>query len=223
MHRLPHQSCAREYFADRFTRLKSHTQAESAKIDSCHLHKYKKIEQSHIGFVMKGVGISDERSDALSIATAVIGGGMSSRLFQKIREELGLAYSVYAFPSAYKNEGLMEICAGVNTESRDLATQAIVDEVRKFKRDKITEQEFSRAKEQLKSSTLFSRESTNSQMHVYGRHLLFLDKEFDYDDRIKKLEKVTINDVSDIIEEIFDIDSASTATVGPKKTSLKFS
>ena len=170
---------------------------------------------------MQGMSINDTMCDAFSIANTVLGGGMSSRLFQKIREELGLAYSVYSYPSSYKNDGVLEIYAGVNTDSRDLAAEAIAEEVRRFKKDGITEQEFLRAKEQLKSSTVFGRESTSSQMIIHGKYLSFLDEEFDYDTRIERLEKVSIADVHQAIERSFNIDDIATATVGPKRTPLK--
>jgi len=210
-----------EYFASRFVGQKSAPQVKTLRQQPQKLYKSKKIEQSHIGIAMQGMSISDEMSDAFSIANTVFGGGMSSRLFQKIREELGLAYSVYSYPSSYKNDGVLEIYAGVNTESRDLAAEAIAEEVRRFRREGITEQEFLRAKEQLKSSTVFGRESTSSQMLIHGKYLIYLDKEFDYDKRIQKLEKVTVNDVHEAIERSFDIDGASTATVGPKRSALK--
>ncbi|MBQ3220239.1 MAG: insulinase family protein, partial [Clostridia bacterium] len=180
-----------------------------------------RIEQSHIGFAMNGFTASDSLSDAFSIANTVLGGGMSSRLFQKIREELGLCYSVYSYPSQYKDNGILEIYAGVNTDARDLATKAIVDEVKKFKKDGISEQEFLRGKEQIKSAFIFGQESTASQMLLYGKYLIFLDKEFDFNERIRKIENVTIDDVHEAISKSFDIESASTATVGPKRTALK--
>ena len=215
------EDLVKRYFEQKFTRFKSAKQVESSPIGVSHLHKYKKIEQSHVCFAMKGMSIFDEQSDAFAIANTVLGGGMSSRLFQKIREELGLAYSVSSFASQYKDGGILEIYGGLNTELRDLGAQAIVEEVRRFRRDKITEQEFLRAKEQLKSSTVFARESVGSQMLVHGKYLLFLDQEFDYDQKVDKLQKVNMDDVEKVIEEIFDIDSASSATIGPKKSAVK--
>ena len=89
---------------------------------------------------------------------------MSSRLFQKIREELGLAYSVYSYSSQYKDNGILEIYAGVNTSQRDLAVNAIIDELNRFKKEKITEQEFERGKAQIKSAFIMGQESTASQL-----------------------------------------------------------
>jgi predicted Zn-dependent peptidase len=123
--------------------------------------------------------------------------------------------------STYKNDGVIEVYAGVNTSQRDLAVESIVNEIKKLKKDGITEAEFERTKEQVKSSTLFARESTSSQMIIHGKYLSFLDEEFDYDTRIERLEKVSISDVHDAIERSFNIDDIATATVGPKRTPLK--
>ncbi len=210
-----------EHFAKRFIKKKSVPQAVVLPSDKKNLYKCKKIEQTHIGFAMKGLKINDAMSDAFAIANTVLGGGMSSRLFQKIREELGLAYSVYSYGSQYKTDGVLEIYAGVNTANRDLAVNAIAEEVRRFKKEGITEQEFMRGKEQLKSSFIMSGESTASQMMLHGKHLIYLDKEYDVKERLEKLERLTLKDVLEAIEYSFDIETCSTATVGSKRSAIK--
>ena len=207
-------------FADNFTRLKSAPQKTLKSGKKQNLKKVKKIEQSHIGICIPAVDMFDKRRDALSIANAVLGGGMSSRLFQKIREDLGLCYTIYSYPSCYRQTGVLEIYAGVNTESRDVAFSAIADEVRKFRKDGITEREFSRGKEQIKSTLVLGQESVAGQMQLFGRYALFNEKTFDFNQKIKDINDITFNDVSSIIEEIFDIENASTATVGTKRTPL---
>jgi predicted Zn-dependent peptidase len=210
-----------KYFVNNFKKTKSAKQVKSKIVTPQKLYKCKKIEQSHVGFVMNGFTANDKLSDAFAIANTVLGGGMSSRLFQKIREELGLCYSIYSYPSQYKDNGILEIYAGVNTEARDLATKAIVEEVKKFKKNGITEQEFLRGKEQIKSAFIFGQESTASQMLVFGKYLSLLDKEFDFAERIKAIENVTIDDVHEAISKSFDIENSATATVGPKRSALK--
>ncbi len=212
-----------DYFAQKFTRFKSAPQAKTKSTFTQSLNKYKKIEQAHVGIAMKGVKINDQVSDAFGIANVVFGGGMSSRLFQKIREELGLAYSVYSYPSAYKDNGVLEIYAGLNATFRDSAVYAIIDELNRFRKDKITEQEFKRGKEQIKASLVMSRESTASQMLLYGKHMIFNDGEFDFENRLDKIDKVTLADVGDVIEEYFNVDGASFATVGASRKPLKLS
>lgn len=215
------EGLVKEYFADKFTRLKSAKQVDTTPNTPEHLFKSKKIEQSHIAFAMKGLSINDEKADALAIANIVFGGGMSSRLFQKIREELGLAYSVYSYISSYKDSGVVEIYAGVNTNLRDLAVNAILEQVDVLKKDGITEKEFLRAKAQVKSAFIMGQESTSSQMLLYARYLLLLEQEFDINERIKKLDNVSMQDVRDAIECSFDLSTLATATVGTKRTPLK--
>lgn len=209
-----------EYFAERFVREKSASQWEGIVPEPMHLNKVKKTEQSHIGISMPSVPLNDERIDALSIANVILGGGMSSRLFQRVREELGLCYTVYSYVSAYKNGGVAEIYAGVNTKSRDLAAEAICDALKKFKKDGVTEQEFLRGKEQIKSAFIFGQESNSALMQLYGRRLLFTDKAEDVTSRIEKISGVTEKQVAAAIEEFFDLSKASTATVGPKRTPI---
>ncbi len=213
--------CVEKLFATNFKSKTGAKQANTEIIKPKNLYKSKKIEQSHLGFIMNGFTAKDALSDAFSIANTVLGGGMSSRLFQKIREELGLCYSIYSYPSQYKDNGILEIYAGVNTEARELATKAIVEEVKRFKKEGVTEQEFLRGKEQIKSAFIFGQESTSSQMLIYGKYLLFLDKQFDFAERIKNIERVTIDDVHEAISKSFDIEKAGTATVGPKRSALK--
>lgn len=213
--------CVERLFVGNFKKIKGAKQIKSKAIKPRKLYKSKKIEQTHIGFIMKGFSAKDELSDAFSIANTILGGGMSSRLFQKIREELGLCYSVYSYPSQYKDSGILEIYAGVNTESRERATKAIVDEVKKFKKHGITAQEFLRGKEQIKSALVFGQESTASQMLLYGKNLLFLEKEFNFEERIGKIDNINIDTVHQAIEQSFDIENSATATVGPKRSALK--
>lgn len=215
------EQLVKEYFADKFTKTKSALQVKSNMSVPANLYKTKKIEQSHIGFAMQGLSVSDKSTDAFAIANIVFGGGMSSRLFQKIREELGLAYSVYSYSSQYKDNGVIEIYAGVNTSLRDLAVNAIMEQIKILKQNGITEQEFLRGKEQVKSAFIMGQESTSSQMLLYAKYLAILDKEFDINERIKRLDKVTIKDVNEVIERTFDLSTLATATVGSKRTPLK--
>lgn len=210
-----------EYFASKFQKKKGEKQYKSKQLFTDKLHKYKKIEQSHVGIAMPAFKLSDDRGEALSIANVIFGGGMSSRLFQKIREELGLAYSVYSYISSYKDLGVLEVYAGVNTAQRDLAAQKIVEEIQRFNKDGITEQEFFRGREQIKSAFIMGRESTSSQMLLFGRYMLYFDKEFDIQEKLTKFDSLTKEEVESVIKKVFTADKIATATVGPKRTSLK--
>ncbi|MBP5466519.1 MAG: insulinase family protein, partial [Clostridia bacterium] len=209
-----------KYFVPYFTRLKSAAQKTAEAAQPVNIKKSKKIEQSHIGLCMRGIPLSDGRRDVLNIANIVLGGSMSSRLFQKVREDLGLCYTVYSYLSCYRETGVIEVYAGVNTDSRDVAFRAIAEEIKKFKDGGITEQEFLRGKEQLKSSLILGQESVAGQMQLYGRHALFNGTLFDFAARLKSISAITIEDAAAVIKEFFDLSTASTATVGPKRTAL---
>ena len=186
------------------------------------LFKVKDIEQSHIGLVVPTFSALDDRSEALTLANIIFGGGMSSRLFQKIREEMGLCYSIYSYASNFLDSGVLEIYAGVNNDSRDLSFSAILELFDKFKKEGINENEFLRAKEQVKSSFIMGQESTASQMLLFGRNLLYFDKVFDFNEKLSKIEAVTVNGVNEVIKEVFDKSKMSVATVGKLKTPLNF-
>lgn len=206
-------------FADKFTKFKSKAQVKSKFIKPQSLYKCKKIEQSHIALSMPAFSMHDSRRDALVLANYVLGGGMSSRLFQKIREEMGLCYSVYSYVSQYKDSGVCEVYAGVNTQMRDDALKAIVEEIQKFKKG-ITKNEFERGKEQIKSSFIFGEENTGSQMLLLGRYLLYFGEIFDFSERIDNINKVSYEDVSAVINEFFDLNDCALATVGTKRSKL---
>ena len=186
------------------------------------LFKYKDIEQSHIGLIVPTFSAVDDRSEALALANIIFGGGMSSRLFQKIREEMGLCYSIYSYPSSFLNGGVLEIYAGVNNDSRDLSFKAILDVFDEFREGGINENEFIRAKEQIKSTFIMGQESTSSQMLLYGRNLLYYDKVFDFDEKLSKIDNVSLSVVNDVIKYVFDKTKMSVATVGKNKTPLNF-
>ncbi len=210
-----------KYFLNNLPNYKGGKQVKSLCLDKPnHLYKYKKIEQSHISYCFNGTNMFSDDSDSLAIANIIFGGGMSSRLFQKIREELGLCYSVYSYASQYKDSGVIEIYAGVNTKERDKASDSIISELKTFSKNGISKDEFLRGKEQIKSSFILGQESGASQMILYGKYLLFLNKKFDFYDRIKKIDNVTFDNVNEVINKYFNVDKITTATVGPIKKSL---
>ncbi len=190
---------------------------------SSHLFQSKKIEQAHVGLCVKGVKLGDPDINALNLANVVFGGGMSSRLFQRIREELGLAYSVYSYVSQYRTCGVLEVYAGVNPEKRDTAIAAILREAERFRRDGMTKEEFLRGKEQIKSAFVYGQESAASQMLLYGKSLLFLNEAFDFSKKTAEINAVTEEDVKRIIDAYFDFSEAATATIGRAKSALSLS
>jgi predicted Zn-dependent peptidase len=139
---------------------------------------------------------------------------MSSRLFQKIREELGLAYTVYSAPSAYANNGAFTVYLGTSPQHGKKAVEAIRGELNKFVKEGITDEEFQRGKELLKGALILSQESTSSIMNVYGKYMLLTDALFDIDKRIENINKVTLDEIRESVDYVFDFKNASGVYVG---------
>ena len=178
------------------------------------LVRYKDIEQIHIAIGYPSVKRYDKFYDATLVMNSVLGGSMSSRLFQTVREKLGLAYTVYSYSTAYADTGTLVVYAGVNAGNYKKSVDAIYKCIEEIKRKDLTEEEFIRGKEQLKSSSIFAQESTSSQMLLYGKELIYSGKLYDFEDRIEKVNAVTMDDVFNAIDIGFDESRMAAAVVG---------
>ena len=183
--------------------------------------KRKDIEQVHFCLAFNGIRYSDPDVDPVNIINVALGGGMSSRLFQKVREELGLCYTVYSYPNAYVNTGTFVVYSAVNPKKYKLAYDTVLNVIDEFKLNGITEAEFKRSKEQIKSSFTFSQDSTASQMNIYGKYLLFENKIFDFESKINAINALSLDEVNEKIKEYFDFNSFATAVLGKNVEKLK--
>ncbi|NCB73605.1 MAG: insulinase family protein [Clostridia bacterium] len=174
----------------------------------------KKTEQNQfcLAFPSSGV-ISDERF-ALNLLTTVLGGGVSSRLFQNIREKYGLCYSIFAFQSTFKDTGLLSVATAVNKETEQKTLGLIGDELRLFADKGVTEEELGRAREQAKSSLVMSLESTNSRMLKMGNSLMALGKCLSPDELIARYDAVTSSQINELARERFDFSQMSLSALG---------
>ncbi|MDE5721363.1 MAG: insulinase family protein [Clostridia bacterium] len=184
------------------------------------LFKKKDIEQVHLAMAFPSVKRYDRLFDATQIMNSVLGGSMSSRLFQKVREELGLAYTVYSYVSPYAETGSLVVYAGVNAENYMKSAQAICDCIKDIKHN-ISNEEFMRGKEQMTASSVFAQESTSSQMLLYGKELIYSGKVYDFEERVKKIAAVTLDDVMEAVACNFDETHLATAVVGNVDKPLK--
>jgi predicted Zn-dependent peptidase len=125
----------------------------------------------------------------------VLGGSMSSRLFQRIREELGMAYSIYSFPNSYVDCGTFGVYAGVSPKNGMLVLEEICKELKRLTDDGITDKEFRDAKTQLRGGYLLGLESPGGRMQAMGRSLLHLGRIFTPDETIRKIESLTYDEV----------------------------
>ncbi len=178
------------------------------------LFRKKDIEQIHIAMGYPSVKTGDRLCDATQVLNVVLGGGMSSRLFQKVREELGLAYSVYSYNSKYEDAGTLNIYAGVNPKNIEKCLNTIQTVIKDVKKNGITQEEFIRGKEQIKSSLIYAQESTSSQMLLYGKYLMYEKGTFDFNKRIEDINNLTMDNIVEATQNNFDENKLSIGVVG---------
>ncbi len=183
--------------------------------------KTKEVEQSHLCIGVPSIKISDDRYYVMSLLTNILGGSMSSRLFQNIREQKGLAYSVYAFSSSYIHSGYFNIYAGVSHQKVEEALGAIGEELQLLKDSGVTKSELEIAKEQLKGTYTFSMENVNSRMFTNGKNILVVDRTYTLEEIINNVDNVTLDQMSEMAEMITDLSQYSGVLVSPEKVNLK--
>lgn len=185
------------------------------------LSKVKDIEQSHVCLSVPGIARSDDRFNACSIVNNVMGGSMSSRFFQNIREEKGLAYSVYSMNSTFTNEGYYCIYAGVSHDKIESCIGGIKEELDILKNKGISAEEIAIAKEQIKGSYIYSMENTNSRMFGIGRNLLLDNLVYETEEVIEEMNKVTVEDVREAASLITDINNYCGAVISNKEIPIE--
>ena len=196
------------------------TRTPTVQLHSVSLVKNKPIEQMHIAIAYPSLYRGHEKEDVFNAVNNAMGGSMSSRLFQEVREKRGLAYSVYSYASPMKEVGSHIIYAGVNPEQKDDAYQAVMEIIADLKKNGITKQEFLRSREQMKSGLFFSNESTNSQMLLYGKYALYYNKPFDFEERLRSINAMKYDDVMDVIALMFNERYKTVALVGATDKAL---
>ncbi|MGE4282203.1 MAG: M16 family metallopeptidase [Clostridia bacterium] len=183
----------------------------------------KDTEQAHLCIGFEGIEQGNDNIYELLVINTILGGGMSSRLFQKIREEKGLAYSVYSYPSSYQKAGLFTIYAGMNPSQMSEVVKLILEEIDVLNKNKISMDELNKAKEQLKGNYILGLESTSSRMHSIGKSELLL-REFKTPDQVlKRINNMTMESVGSMIHKVFNSKNISMSAVGtiPEDMDLK--
>ena len=184
------------------------------------LFRKKPIEQAHFAIGFPTVERDHSDYAATQVMNAVLGGGMSSRLFKRVREELGLAYSVYSYTSHYTETGICTVYAGVNPQKAEEAAEAVKEVICTLVQGGMSDEELSRGKEQLRSSNIYAQENTASQMLLYGKQLLYKNEVYDFEKRMAEIAAVTQEDIRRILKENFDFSRASIASVGNLKKAI---
>jgi predicted Zn-dependent peptidase len=179
----------------------------------------KDIEQSHIFLGKRGVNLMAEDYYAFALFNNILGCGMSSRLFQNIREEKGLAYSVYSTSGSFVDDGVFIIYAGVSEGRERLTVEAIRDETERLAAGGAYANELLKVKEQSKGSYVFGREIVQTRMFSAGKSELLLGRVFEPEEVIAEIDGVTEEDISRIAARYADISEYSSVVIGKKELS----
>lgn len=184
------------------------------------MYREKDIEQVHICLGGEGVPLSDDRVYALHLLGNLVGGGSSSRLFQEIREERGLAYSVYAFHNAYRDAGLAGVYLAASPEAARRSLELAVAELERLQDRGVDEAELARNKEQVKAAFLLGMEGSASRMNHLGRSELLKGFVLSPEELIARLEAVTPEEVQRLARAVWDLGRLGLAAVGPAGVDL---
>jgi len=176
--------------------------------------KEKDIEQVHLCMGLPGIKSGTDDTYALACINTILGGGMSSRLFQKIREERGLVYSVYSYSASYWDTGMFMVYAALNPAQLYEVLSLISQEIKGMFTNRVTKEQLAKAREQLKSSFLLSLESAGSRMNSIGRTLLMLEKVVTPDELIDKVDAVNLDRFYAVCDQIFKLEEMSLSLVG---------
>jgi predicted Zn-dependent peptidase len=181
----------------------------------------RKTEQAHMFYGMEGVARSDERRFAMGVLASALGGGMSSRLFQEIREKRGLAYSVYAYAQQFAGSGQIGFYAGCNPTKAIEVVQIIREVLADVAENGMSHEEIERAKGAVRGSLVLSQEDSGSRMSRIGKNEIVYGQVMGFDDILKAISRVNSTDVREIASEYLT-KSPTLALVGPFKSEAKF-
>ena len=191
------------------------TTTTKPNFNPCIVKKNKDIEQVNLAINLDAIPMTNNREVyALSVVNNVFGGSISSRLFQKIREEKGLAYSIYSSQTLYEDCGELGIFASTSTENIQEVYKSILEEIELIRNEYISPQEIHESKEQLKGSYMLDLESTSSRMMSNGKNLLMRNKVDDEQDIIDYINAVEYDDVVKIIKKVFNTENMGVCIVG---------
>jgi predicted Zn-dependent peptidase len=186
------------------------------------LRNKKALEQVQLCIGVPSHPIAHEKRHAGYILNTLLGGGMSSRLFQNIRERQGLVYSIYSDLNPYRDTGCLAVYAGTSRESASKVVQSVVSEFHKLKAEPVPAEELRRSKDQLKGSLMLSLESSSARMSNLARQEMYFDRFYDLDELIEKIEAVTVEDLTSLANEFFNTESVAVTILG-NLTGLKIS
>jgi predicted Zn-dependent peptidase len=178
------------------------------------LRNKKALEQVQLCMGVPAHPIAHEKRHAGYVLNTLLGGGMSSRLFQNIRERQGLVYSIYSDLNPYRDTGCLAVYAGTSLASAAKVVRSVVSEFRKLKTEPVPEEELRRSKAQLKGSLMLSLESSTARMSNLARQEMYFDRYYDLDELIERIEAVTAEDLAGLANEFFKTESVAVTALG---------
>ncbi len=179
------------------------------------LVKFKKTDQTHFVLSVRTYDLFDKKNTALSVLGGVLGGGMSSRLFVKLREEMGVGYYVRAYNDIYTDHGFFQISAGVDNKRIEEVICAVIEECKKLKKEKVTEEELNKVKECMIGNMKLSLESSDDIANFYGGQELLKKEIKKAEDKAKEIRKVTAKEIQTLAKNIFQDKKLNLALIGP--------
>ncbi len=179
--------------------------------------RHKDIEQIHCNIAFDCISYLSEERYVLSILNSILGGSVNSRLFQKIRENSGLTYSIYSYGSSYRETGLFHIYAAMNPSQAPVVVKKIYQIIADIKKKGVTAEELSMTKEQIKTELILGNESAKSRMNSNGKALLNRGRLLPIEELIEGIDKVSLTEIIDFANRYFDMASASVSLVGNLK------
>ena len=188
--------------------------------DSNFVFREKKTEQNHLCLAVPGFSYEDERLFGMILLNNIIGGGMSSRLFQEIREKRGLAYSIYSYHSAYTDNGTLTIYAGTHPNQTKDVLDITMELMADLIASGISDAELNKGKQQLKGSLILGLESTSSWMNRLGKNELITQKHLTLDEVIGKIESISMEQIKELTRTVFS-QPFSAALVGQSDQSMQ--
>ncbi len=178
------------------------------------LRNKKSLEQVQICLGVPSYPMAHEQRYASYLLNSLLGGGMSSRLFQNIRERQGLAYAIYSDLSPYRDTGCLCVYAGTSRESAPKVVQSVVRELHRLKAESVSAEELRRSKDQLKGNLMLSLESSTSRMSNLARQEMYFDHFFGLDELIERIEAVRVEDLQQMANEFFRTESIAVTILG---------
>jgi len=186
------------------------------------LVKFKETDQTHFVLGVRSYDLFSKKNAILSVLAGVLGAGMSSRLFVKLREELGVGYYVRAYNDAYTDHGFFQISAGVDNKRIEEVLEAVLEECKKLKIEKVSKEELNKVKECLIGNMKLSLELSDDIANFYGGQELLKKEILEAEEKAKKIRKVTESQVQALAKSIFKNNKLNLALIGPFKEKVKF-